>query len=852
MGPVVARPLLATKTYVPDVGHGFVPRARLMDLVTRGSSVRLTLVSAPPGFGKTTLLAEWARAAQAATGRVAWVSLDQDDNDSVTFWAYVVKVLTALAPGIRVTSEELGAAGPAATKHALARVLNELADDPTDAWLVLDDYHVIDDPGVRDGVGYLVDHLPPNLHLLLGTRRDPDLPLPRWRVRGELVEVRAADLRFTREETAGYLASATGLELTASDVDALDERAEGWIAALKLASLSLHGLDDASSFIARFAGDDRYVVDYLMDEVLAHQPDDVHEFLLLTSVLEQLSSGLCDAVAGTTHGGQMLAALDRADLFVVPMDPSSSWFRYHHLFADVLRARLLADRPEVVPALHSRASAWCEDNGLQDDAIRYALAARDYDRAGRLVELAVPEVRRNRCDATLFRWLGSFPDDAIVRNPVLTVFHGWSLVSRGDLAEVEASLDRASALLEATPGGDGSSFSEARRTLPATIAIYRASLAQARGDLAGVVRHAQVALRLAGPRDHLTRGAAGGFLALAAWSAGDVAQAIETFSRAVTSLRLAGNLVDELSSTALLAEMWAVAGRPSKAVELCRRALSSAQPLGMVAARATADLHVQLAELDLDADDWASAREHLLAAEGLAEYVPTSESRYRWFTAAARLAAVEGDHLRALQLLDEADTHYQPGFYPDVRPIAAMRARVWIATGDLEKAVDWAAESGVSVADEPSYLREYEHLTLVRLVLAQHPRGSAADDAAVGLLLRLEDAAERSKRNGSLSDIRSVLARTVTDRPGGPATVSGAGGLTGRELEVLRLLDTDLTAPQIARQLFVSHNTLRTHTKHIFTKLEVSTRRAAVARGRERGLIPENGPGRHPTPHIEG
>jgi LuxR family maltose regulon positive regulatory protein len=827
-----------------------------MERISAGSSGRVTLVSAPPGFGKTTLLAGWARTATAGRDRVAWLSLDPEDNDRATFWAYVVMALKAVAPDIGASGHELGTSGRAAMNHAITTLLNELAAEPEDAWLVLDDYHLIDDPDVRDGVNFFVDHLPPNMHVLLGTRRDPDLPLPRWRVRGELVEIRAADLRFTREEAADYLHHATGLELTAAQVTALDDRAEGWIAALQLASLSLRGVDDASSFIARFAGNDRYVVDYLMDEVLAHQPDDVRDFLLLTAILERLTGGLCDAVTGLANGSQMLTSLDRSDLFVVPLDPTSTWFRYHHLFADVLRARLLADRPADVSVLRGRASTWCEDNGLSDEAIRYALAAQDYERASRLIEVAVPEVRRTRRDTTLIRWLDSLPEDAIRRSPVLTVFHGWSMLSSGDIDEVESHLDRAEELLAASPPGTSRPWADtdALLTLPATIAIYRASLAQARGDLAGVAAHAREALQLARPRDHLTLGAAGGFLALAAWSQGDIGLAIETFSGAVASLHLAGNFVDELSSTALLAEMWTVAGRPSKARELCRRALAAAESLGTGAARATADLHVQLAELDIDAGEPASAEGHLLEVEPLAAYEPASESRYRWFTAAARLAMVQADHQRALALLDEADEHYQPGYYPNVRPIAAMRARVWIAGGDLEKAVDWVAESGVSASDAASYLREYEHLTLARLLLELHERGAGADDEIVPLLSRLEEAAERSGREGSIADIRSLLALA----PGGSAGIdvnpepTSAGLLTGRELEVLRLLDSELTAPQIARQLFVSHNTLRTHTKHIFTKLDVTTRRAAVARGRERGLIPASTPAPHPVDHIEG
>ena len=836
----VARPLLATKLYVPRTGPGLVVRRRLLERLDAGATARLTLLSAPPGFGKTTLLAEWARAATGPVKQVAWVSLDAADTDPGSFWPYVVASLAALVPGLGEACEDLANAGRPAGPEAITTLLNELAGVAGDVWLVLDDYHLPVNNDVRDGVRFLLEHLPPQLHVLISTRVDPDLPLSRWRGRGELVELRAADLRFTRDEATEYLNAASGLELAATDADALGERTEGWIAALQLAALSLRGREDASGFIERFAGDDRYIVDYLMDEVLAHQPDDVRDFLLRTAVLARLTGGLCDAVTGGDGGAETLVRLERANLFVVPLDDQLAWFRYHHLFADVLRARLLAERPAEVPLLHRRASAWYEAGGFPDEAIGHALAAADFDRAGQLVEAALPEARRDRRDAALIGWLRALPEETIGRSPVLTTFAGWAALVAGDLDALEARLDHADALLATVEQGTRPPWLETAelRILPATIAMYRASLSQARGDLAGVVRHARRALEAAGPDDDFWRGGASGFLALAAWSEGDIATAVETFTTAVASLHSAGALVDALSSTALLAEMWTVAGRTDRAREVAGRALVASRSVGLAAARATADLHVALAELDLDAGDPAAAEQHLAEAQPLAAREPNSESRSRWFVAAARLAEARGDHEGALGLLDEAEGHYRPGYYPNVRPIAAVRARVSIAAGDLARAADWVADSGVAITDEAGYLREYEHLTLVRLALAGHPERM---DEAIALLHRLEATAVASGRAGSLVEIRELLVRAqestgrAEPRPGTPAQLPDA--LTERELQVLRLLDSELTGPEIARQMFVSHNTLRTHTKHIFTKLGVTTRRAAVAQARERGLL---------------
>ena len=846
----MARPMIATKLYVPALRRGLVARPRLRARLRDAAESRLTLVSAPAGFGKTTTVADWLRDAPAGTGAVAWLSLDVSDHDAPSFWAGVVTALRGAVPGIGQGALELLASSSAPTDLALTTLLNELAVAPGQVWLVLDDFHLVDGPAVREGVTFLVEHLPPRVHLVLTTRLDPDLPLARWRARGELTEIRAADLRFTTEEAATYLTTTTGRHLDPRDVEVLEERTEGWIAALQLAALSMRGDSDISGFIARFAGTDRFVVDYLVEEVLHQQPDSVRSFLLQTAVLDRLTGPLCDAVTGRDDGSAALRELERANLFLVPLDDERRWYRYHHLFADVLRARLLGEQPELVPQLHERASRWCERHELTEDAVRHALAAADVDRAAYLMELAMPAIRRDRREALLPEWLAALPDEVIGRSPLLSVFHAYLLMMAGDLDGFAARLDDAERVLAAVPEGatpPGVDAEELRR-LPATIAVYRASLAQAHGDAAATVRHAQHALDLTGPDDHLERGSAAGFLGLAAWARGDVALALETFAQAVASLHAAGNIVDELSATVLLADMWVTAGRPGTARRLLERSLLQAEARGAPMARAIADLHVGLSELDLDADDLTAARAHLEQAAVFVERGALVESHFKWFVARARVAAAEGNPAAAVRLLDQAEEHYRPGFYPEVRPVAALRARVWIGEGSLAEAASWADERGVSTADEVTHLREFDHLTLVRLVLAQHQvkPDPAAVDAAARLLARLLEAAEASGRLGSMAEIRELLALTDEARGGSQpvepsASVTTADvapeALTERELQVLRLLDGELTGPQIARQLFVSPNTLSTHTKHIFSKLGVTSRRAAVRRARELGLL---------------
>ncbi|MDT0169353.1 LuxR C-terminal-related transcriptional regulator [Pseudarthrobacter sp. BRE9] len=881
-------------------------RLRLLERLRRGAESRLVLVSAPAGFGKTTLLCQWL-ATEHAGGQVAWVSLDATDSEPAAFWTYIASALQSAVPGVGSAALELLASPGVPAGTVLTALVNDLAEAPGDVWLVLDDYHLVDGPEVGPGLAFLLEHIPPHVHVIISTRADPGLPLSRWRAHGELVEVRAAELRFTAVEAATYFNEAAGLDLAEADIAALEQRTEGWIAALQLAALSLQGHGNVAGFVAGFAGSDRYIVDYLVEEVLEHQPGEIRGFLMETSVLERLTGPLCDALTGRSDGSHMLATLERSNLFIVPLDDRREWFRYHHLFADVLRARLSSQQPGHVPLLHQRASLWYERNNLADEAIRHALAGEDFDHASHLMELAAPTIRRERQEALLFGWLKALPDDVVRRSPVLSVFYGFMMMAAGDLQGVERRFEDAERALAAVPPGQPPPWADTEelRSLPATIAVYRASLSQAQGDVAGTVEHARRALDLAAPDDHLSRGAAGGFLGLAAWVAGDVPSALETFTQAVESLHASGNLVDALGSTVILADMWLVAGRPGKARLLYQDGLRLAQAQGGRAARATADLHVGVSEIDCEAGDITGAKGHLQNAATFFDRAPMTESRYRWFVARALTTWADGSPDDAIGLLDQAEQLYRRGFFPEVRPIAAMKARIRIAQGKLTEAGDWARARGVSVTGETSYMREFDHLTLVRLLIAQQRKrpddGGPASDA-VHLLERLLESAAANGRAGSLVEIRMLqalledvqghraqalhmldrafaaspepegyarlflaegppmqaLLRAAVEhgRSGGhprrllgiasaadaeapvqehKPPVSAGDLLSARELQVLKLLQSELRGPEIARALFISHNTLRTHTKHIFAKLGATNRQGAVRRARERG-----------------
>jgi len=910
---LVPAPLLETKFFVPR-SRGGLPRPRLSERLDRGTASKLMLVSAPAGFGKTTLLTEWLAAGPAGPADerpAAWLSLDRGDNDPVSFWTYVIAALRTAASGVGEGALALlQAPRSPPIETVLTVLLNDLGAVAGDIVLVLDDYHVIDARDVQDGMAFLLDHLPPGLHVVIASRADPALPLARWRARGELAEIRAAELRFTPDEAAAYLNEMMGLQLTARDVAALEGRTEGWIAALQLAALSMQGRDDVAGFIAGFAGDDRYVVDYLAEEVLQRQSDRVQAFLLQTSILGRLSGPLCDAVTGQGGGKAMLEALDRGNLFLVPLDDRRRWYRYHHLFADVLQARLLDEQPGQVPDLHRRASVWYEQNGEPSVAISHALAAEDFGRAADLVELAIPVMSKTRQEATVRGWLEAIPDEVVRVRPVLIVAFAWVLLSVGEFESVEGRLRDAERWLDATTGtGAGSpappaemvvANEEEYRRLPATIELYRAAQALARSEPLGAIRHARRALDLAPEDDHRGRASASGLMGLAFWTSGDLEAGQSAWAECIAGLRRAGHIADIFGCAIALADIWLAQGRLGEAMRTYEQALQRAPEQGGPVLRGTADMYVGMSEVDRERDNLHAATRHLLTSQELGEHNGLPQNQYRWRVAMARIRQAEGDLAGALELLNEAERLYMGDMFPNVRPVPALKARVWIAQGSLSEALGWAHEQGLSVDDDLSYLREFEHITLARVLLARYEgeRAERSLHEATRLLERLLLAAEEGGRTGRvieilvlralahqrLGDIPAALAcleraMTLAEPEGyvrvfideGPpiASLLQAAAKQGiarnyvrrllaavsetehdspikqalieplseRELDVLRLLGTDLDGPDIARELTVSLNTVRTHTKHIYAKLAVTNRRAAVRRAQELDLL---------------
>jgi LuxR family maltose regulon positive regulatory protein len=702
----VAIPLLKTKLYIPPVRPGLVSRPRLIERLNVGVHRKLTLISAPAGSGKTTLVSEWVAG---GARPVAWLSLDEGDNDLTRFLAHLVAALQTIAPNIgQGVLSVLSSPQLSPTESILTLLLNEIVTVPDRIVLVLDDYHVIDAKPVDDTLTFLLEHLPPppdGLHLVIATREDPQLPLARLRVRGQLTELREADLRFTPSEAAGFLNQVMGLSLSAEEIAALERRTEGWIAGLQMAALSLQRRTDIADFIQAFTGSHRFVLDYLVEEVLQRQPEHVRSFLLQTSILDRLSGPLCDAVQfgedklpsrsfGTAAEGTgrhqdgkgMLEALERGNLFVVPLDDKRQWYRYHRLFADVLHSYLMKEQPNQISTLHQRASEWYERNGLPSDSFSHAIAAEDFPRAAGVAEREWQAMDDSFQSTTWLGWVKKLPQSLIRARPVLSTQYAWSLWLAGELEASEARLRDAERWLD--PTGDASARPEGSangmvvvdqeqfRTLPASIALVRAYNAQAQGDLSTTIEYAERALKLTPEGDHIGRATATVTLGFTNWASGDLEAARRAMADWINSMQKAGNTVFAIASTFALADIMVAQGRLRKAVGAYQRSLQLASGQNEHTQRVTAHLYLGLAILYHEMGDREAAAQHLLKARELGEQSTLPDWPHRWQLAQAHLKESDGDWEAALDLLDEAKRLYVRTGLPDTRPIEALKARV--------------------------------------------------------------------------------------------------------------------------------------------------------------------------------
>jgi ATP/maltotriose-dependent transcriptional regulator MalT len=762
--------LLATKLNVPWLRPDLVPRPRLAQWLDEGRARGLVLVCAPAGYGKTVLLAEWARRSRHP---VAWLSLDAGDNDPARFWRHAVAALNRVRPGISDgMGPLLGPPPPPSFEPLVTALINEVSGQPDadGALLVLDDYHVISSQDVHESLGFLIEHQPPGLKLALASRSDPPLALARLRARGQLTELRAAELRFTPEEAAALLQQVAaapgevrpggarpGAPLPDAAAAALAARTEGWAAGLQLAGLSLRGQDDVEGFIAAFTGSHRYVLDYLAEEVLERQPGRVRDFLLETSVLERLSGELCDAVTGRPGCRELLEQAERAGLFVVPLDEVRRWWRYHHLFADLLRAHLLKEEPGRVPGLHRNAAAWYAERGLADDAVRHAVAAGELDWAARLIERYFEELFYRRGEgATIHRWLSALPADLVRSRPRLLLTQALLALVSGHLEEAEPLLDAAQ---HAPAPADEEPFEPAvgrSRSLlvniPALIAVNRGFLAQLRGDAAATVAFAAQAMAEAGEGERRLSLTARGFLAVGEWLSGQLSQAERTFTATIAEYRAAGLPTVTAWVHYLLGQVQSAQGGLDMLALTCRQAMEMTARPGQPLPPTAGPACVGLGEVAYQRNELDTALRRV--TEGIAlcrqfAYVPPLATG---LVTLAWIRQASGDPAGARAAVTEA-RQAAPGPAGPLNPVPAQWARLLLAQGDLSAAARWAQDAGLGADDEPDYSSEQEHLVLARVLLAQGRPGPA-----LALLDRLHAAAAAQDRAGSLIEIGAVRA----------------------------------------------------------------------------------------------
>ena len=749
--------LLATKLYIPAPRPNRVPRPRLTARLEAGTQGPLTLISAPAGFGKSTLLSEWIH----TSGRpVAWVSLDEGDNDPIRFLGYLVTALQKLRPG-------LGEDALTAIRHIqsptqrtlepiLNRLLNEIHALEEDLVLVLEDVHALDGPEVHQILQLLLDRLPPRMRLVLATRVDPPLHLSRLRARGQLTEIRARDLRFTSQEAADFLNQAMGLSLSTADVEALEERTEGWAVGLQMAALSLRGRRDAETFIAQFTGSHRFVLDYLTDEVLSRQPELVRDFLLRTAILTRLSAPLCDEVTGRCDGQSILETLDGANLFLIPLDDTRTWYRYHHLFGTLLRHQLERTLgASEVAALHLRASDWYAGHGHPEDALEHALAAGALDRATELIsQHAMP--RLMAADAgTVIRWIRAVPPEWLDRRPELRLTYAWTLVAQLELKEAEAQVRIAEPALGEAPGPE----------LEAHLLTLRGLLTRAAGQTREAIGLYQRAFACLEEEGHLLRGLLSLELGTAYLTTDEPEAAERAFAEARAASERAGNAFGVLGAEWHLAEIQIARGRLREADEIARRSLRWAESHGGRSSPAAAMAHGVLAEIQRERDDLPGAVELAARAWELGKRGEIANGLLVGSLYMARVLQSLEDFPGALAALDRAEEIMQRTGQPGwIALIHLLRAGIQLAqsriegnAAALEAATRWARDFGLLSGWREGFEEklpglhrmEFPYLIVARILVAQGEEETALELLAV--------ARERAERQGRLRSVIEIL-----------------------------------------------------------------------------------------------
>ena len=865
--------LLATKLFTPPSRRDLVPRPRLIQILNDAwqQDKKLALVSAGAGYGKTTLVTEWLRGLPAKT---AWLSLDEADNDPARFLAYFIAALQQIDGHTgENTRAMLQSPQPFPPEVVLTSLINEITAVPTPFILVLDDYHVIQTLSIHQQLCFMVENQPPSMRLVIITREDPPLPLARLRARGQMVEIRQDDLRFLPEECADFLVRIMNLNLSAGDIDALERRTEGWIAGLQLAGLSMHGCDDPADFIKAFTGSSHYVLDYLIEEVFERQSAEEQDFLLKTSILDRLTGPLCDAVVADRSDSRLLLnRLERANLFIIALDQSRTWYRYHHLFAELLRQRLHSAGIVSENELHRRASQWFAAQGLQAEAIQHALAAADWENAAGLIKNNSVDMLRRGEVTTLLGWIRALPDEVLRNCPQLCGDYGWALTLAGYLDAAAPYLDYA----ERAAQGDAELLGQ--------IIVAQAYLARSQGDFLRAITLSKRALELVAETDILQRSLIKFTLGFALLNSGQFTQAETALLEACEAARASGNDFARLTALGLLGAIQKIQGRLHRGAEFCRQAIeeSGGSP-------AAAQVRVILASILYEWNDLEAASDQLTQALKASQSIGNRTIQPEIYRLRAQIQQARGDFASALDLLDELNKLVQ-GFDSPIALafVAALHADLTRAQGDILSASRWAQRMTEGI--DPAALGMQYGLTQARLLLAQE-KPLEAEKILVGMYesvsktgmvssmieIRALQALAAATPNEALHFLGEAMkmaqpegfARTFLDN-GEPMKallerMKAQGGdlkpyvmnllaafgktakvpllqlvsepLSERELEVLRLVAMGMTNGEISERLVVSVGTVKSHVHTIIEKLGVSSRTQAAAKSRELGLL---------------
>lgn len=868
--------LLQTKLYIPRVRSSLVPRPHLIEKLNRGLHRKLTLISAPAGFGKTTLVSEWIAECERP---FTWLSLDERDSQLTRFLTYLVATVQTQMPTVGDPAlRMLESPQTPPSETILTALLNEITAIPQEFALVLDDYHVVDAPQVDEALTFLLDHLPPQMHLVIITREDPPLPLSRLRVRGQLSEVRASDLRFSAEETAVFLNQMMGLDLSEDNIIALETRTEGWVAGLQLAALSIQShQDDAADFINAFSGSDRFVLDYLVEEVLHQQPEAVHRFLLYTSILHSFCGSLCEAVLNdpAVDGQKTLAHLEHVNLFIIPLDNNRRWYRYHHLFADLLRQRLEQSTEEgQIDDLHSRASAWYETNGLELEAFHHATAAHDVDRAIRLIEGdGLPLYFRSEV-TPVQHWLDSLPEAEFKTRPALWVTYASVLTLTGRLHDnIEEILQTAETALQ-NAGPD-----DKTNDLLGQIAAIRAMLGVTKNQVGTIITQSRRALELLHPDNAPMRTTTTWTLGYAYQVQGDRVAASQAYAETIAHSQKSGNIMTEIAATTCLGQIQETENQPQQASKTFQHIL---QLVGNPPWPAACEACIGLARIHYQWNDLAAAEQYGQQGLALARQLENVDTPVACGVLLAQVKLAQGDTVGALATLAEAEQFAQQHHFDHwLGVITAVRIQTFLHQGKLTAAAQLAETHDVPLSQARVHLAQGNPTAALaalepmrqqaeakawvdqrlQVMALQALAYDAADQsetslqvlaealalAAPGGLIRLfvDEGAPMAAllREAVKEGVAPTFAQQVLTAFGEtavtpPQTIQPLPDpLSDRELEVLKLLTTELTGPEIARELMISINTMRTHTKNIYSKLGVNSRRTAVRRAEELNLF---------------